>query len=77
MLGDDRADAVRVPHQLAPQRSAAARKERTMDRRRETGRERGVVIGIGAFVLGRAVLMPSPPSRTLSAGASASGGDRP
>jgi len=36
-----------------------------------------VLIGIGALVLGRAVLMPSAPSRTSSAGASASGGDRP
>ena len=36
-----------------------------------------VVIGIGALVLGRAVLMPSAPSRTRSAGASANGGDRP
>ena len=36
-----------------------------------------VVIGIGALVLGRAVLMPSVPARTSSAGASTSGGDRP
>ena len=36
-----------------------------------------VVIGIGALVLGRAVLMPAAPSRTSSADASTSGGDRP
>ena len=52
MLRDDRADAVRVPHQLASQRAAAARKERTMDRRREIGRERGVVAGIVLVVAG-------------------------
>jgi hypothetical protein len=36
-----------------------------------------VVIGIGALVLGRAVLMPSAPRSASPANASASGGDRP
>jgi hypothetical protein len=56
MLGDDRADAVRAPHQLASRRATAARKERTMDRRRETRRERGAVAGIVLVVIGGVVL---------------------
>jgi hypothetical protein len=36
-----------------------------------------VVIGIGALVLGRAVLMPSAPSRTPPTDAAANGGGRP